>query len=215
MKKIPVRWSSALPIVLIASALLFSRGTREQERPPLRVELAEALPRSIGEFRSADIEITQEEAAAGGATSYLYRSFGLEGSLSAFTVYVGYFASQAYGTTIHSPKNCLPGAGWQALSSETMTVQTAAGPVVVNRYLIQNGEQRALALYWYQGRGRVEANEYRVKWDLLRDAMRHGRSEEALVRVIVPVAGLDEGADELAARIASLMIPAITGALPS
>ena len=67
--------------------------------------------------------------------------------------------------------------------------------VRVNQYLLQRGEDQALVLYWYQGRGRVEANEYRVKWDLLRDAALHRRSDEALVRIIVPI---EAGVEELA-----------------
>ena len=46
-------------------------------------------------------------------------------------------------------------------------------------------------MYWYEGRGRVEANEYAVKWDLLRDAALRRRTKETLVRVVVRVADAD------------------------
>ena len=58
---------------------------------------------------------------------------------------------------------------------------------MVNRYLLKPDSHRALVLYWCQGRGRVEANEYIVKWDLLRDAAVRRRTEEALVRIVVPI----------------------------
>jgi EpsI family protein len=58
---------------------------------------------------------------------------------------------------------------------------------VVNRYVLKNGAARAVVYYWYQGRGRVVASEYAVKWNLLRDAALAGHTEEALVRVVVPV----------------------------
>ena len=57
----------------------------------------------------------------------------------------------------------------------------------VNRYLLANKGAQALVYYWYEGRGRVEPSEYRVKWNLIRDAARYGRTEEALVRIVVPV----------------------------
>jgi hypothetical protein len=41
--------------------------------------------------------------------------------------------------------------------------------------------------YWYQGRGRVAASEYQVKWELLRDAALRARTEEAMVRIVVPL----------------------------
>src|SRR5690606_34724806 len=126
-----------------------------------------------------------------------------------------YYDSQMQGKTIHSPKNCLPGAGWDALGATTTQVATANGSVTVNQYVIQRDTERALVLYWYQGRGRVAASEYAVKWDLLRDAALHGRSEEALVRVLVPITGTEEESVALAKKIASTVVPAVDRALPA
>jgi EpsI family protein len=108
-------------------------------------------------------------------------------STPVFTTYVGYYDRQTQGKSIHSPKNCLPGAGWEILAPGTANVTTASGTHEVNKYLLKNGPQQALVYYWYQGRGRVVASEYRVKFDLLRDAALKGHTEEALVRLVVPV----------------------------
>ncbi len=70
-------------------------------------------------------------------------------------------------------------------------------------------------LYWYHGRGRVRANEYHVKWDLLRDSALHKRTEEALVRVVVPIMGTEAEAFALAASVAASIAPALDAALPS
>jgi len=53
--------------------------------------------------------------------------------------------------------------------------------------VLKNGVATAGVYYWYQGRGRIVSNEYQVKWNLLRDAAVAGHTEEALVRVVVPV----------------------------
>ena len=87
--------------------------------------------------------------------------------------------------------------------------------MTVNRYLLQRGSEQDLVLYRYQGRGRVQANEYLVKADLLRDAALRQRSEEALVRIVVPVRQGDQGAFELAAGATVSVIPAIQAALPN
>jgi hypothetical protein len=71
-----------------------------------------------------------------------------------------------------------------------------------------------VVLYWYQGRGRVQANEYIVKWDLLRDQALYGRSDEALVRIIVPVRTTEALAYEQAVRVARELAPAVDRALP-
>jgi EpsI family protein len=91
---------------------------------------------------------------------------------------------------MHSPLNCLPGSGWQPLSSGRQTIQIAgAAPIEVNRYLIQKGGESMLVLYWYQSHGRVIASEYWGKYYMVADAIRMNRTDAALVRVIVPIGG--------------------------
>ena len=77
------------------------------------------------------------------------------------------------------------------------------------------GGARVVGYYWYQGRGRVASNEYRVKYELLRDAALHGRTEEALVRVVVPVTGSVEAADSVASKVAAPLVAEVARILPS
>ena len=166
-----------------------------------------------------DIRLSDAEVRVAGVTAYLMRSYQSRDSAAfvalPFSVYVGYYDSQMQGKTIHSPKNCLPGAGWEALASTTIALETATGTVTVNRYLLQNGDTQALVLYWYQGRGRVAWNEYLVKWDLLRDAALRRRSDEALVRIVVPVRTTESDAAALGTRVARSVVPAVFEALPT
>jgi EpsI family protein len=115
-------------------------------------------------------------------------------------LYVGYYRSQRQGDTIHSPMNCLPGAGWVPVQAGRMRIPTTGGgEVEVNRYLIQKGEERQVALYWYEGRGRTVASEYWSKAYLVWDAASRNRTDGALVRVLSPVAR-GEDADAAARR---------------
>lgn len=208
-------WAPAA--VLAAGALLATVGVKAQRALRLRVPLAAAIATEIEGLHSREVTLSDAELRVAGVTAYLARSYQASDTSRAvtFSLYVGYYAQQTQGQTIHSPKNCLPGSGWEPLASRAETVATAAGPVTVNRYLLQNGKQRALVLYWYQGRGRVAWNEYLVKWNLLRDAALKRRSDEALVRVVVPVAGTEEQAFGLAARVAGAVVPSLAKALPS
>jgi EpsI family protein len=206
------------PAALLGAGAILTVGTRLQRELPLRLPLGAAVPDTIAGQVGRDLTLDERELAKAGVSDYLLREFGSLDSTAAegsFSVYVGFYASQARGRTIHSPKNCLPGAGWSALASGKATVSGLDGhQVVVNRYLLQNGTARALVLYWYQGRGRIANSEYAVKWELLRDAALHQRSDEALVRVVVPV-GADEGvAFRTASNAAAVMIPALARALP-
>jgi EpsI family protein len=130
--------------------------------------------------------LTKEEIEVAGMTDYVARAFKRDSSV-AFTTLVSYYDRQTQGHTIHSPRNCLPGAGWEVLSPGTQTIVVGSTNQVVNQYVLKNGALQAVVLYWYQGRGRIVADEYAVKWNLLRDAALAGHTEEALVRVVVPV----------------------------
>ncbi len=211
--------------VLLWVGVLGATGVIPQKRLSLDAPLSAAVPNVLEGYLGSDVEISLEEQRAAGFTDHVLRNYvapvidGDEGDsvsqVSSFSVYVGYYDSQTQGRTIHSPKNCLPGSGWEALESEVATVVTPSGPVRVNRYLLQNEDARALVLYWYQGRGRVQASEYLVKWDLLRDAALRQRSDEALVRIVVPLSGSEEDSFRLAQSVAERLIPVLDQALPN
>jgi len=103
------------------------------------------------------------------------------------SLYVGYYASQRQGDTIHSPQNCLPGAGWQPVEGGRIQLPVGGRSVEVNRYVIEKGLDRQVVLYWYQGRGRIVASEYANKFWLMVDAARVHRTNGALVRVMAPI----------------------------
>jgi EpsI family protein len=217
MSPATLRWTPGA--VLVAGAVL-TLGVQSQRRLPLRLPFAGTIPGEIADYRGdADVTLSPAERDVAGVSDYLLRNFRRLGGDSTrapwISVYVGYYDQQMQGRTIHSPKNCLPGAGWEPLASRAAIIATETGPVPVNRYLLQRGNEHVLVLYWYQGRGRVAANEYLVKWNLLRDAALRHRSDEALVRVIVPVTGDDEtGAFALAERAAQRIVPALYRSLP-
>jgi EpsI family protein len=191
-------------------------GLKSQRARPLAHPLSRAVPQVIAGFHSRDDTLSGREARVAGVSTYLLRTYAPPDSVAAagFSVYVGYYERQTQGRTIHSPKNCLPGSGWEALASTVATVPTGGGESRVNRYLLKNGDARALVLYWYQGRGRLEHDEYRVKWNLLRDAAVKQRSDEALVRIVVPVTATEEDALRLATQVAAVLVPAVALALP-
>ena len=100
--------------------------------------------------------------------------------------YIGYFKSQREGKGIHSPRQCLPGAGWVPVNA---TVYQMVVPehnprmVSVNKILMGKGLDRQLYLFWYQGRGRVYASEYWNKIYLIWDGLTKKRTDGALIRV--------------------------------
>jgi EpsI family protein len=212
------------PAAVLAAGCLLNAGVRPQYAPVLAHPLR-SVPMSLAGYAGTERSVPPAEARVAGMSDYIFRVFSRD-SVNAFSIYVGYYRSQTTGRTIHSPKNCLPGAGWQSVESGSAALDLGDRRVTVNRYILANGSSQALVYYWYQGRGRVAWNEYRVKWDLLRDAIRYGRTEEALVRIVVPVvvtpgysaASWRESvarAEAVARSVAVELVPDVDAALPA
>ncbi len=201
------------PAIILGVGGLLLLGVNRQ-RPMVLTAPLTVVPTSMLGFQGVDQQIGDEERRVAGMSTYLMRSYERDSTFG-FSVYVGYYEQQTQGRTIHSPRNCLPGAGWEPLSMRDEKVVLGGRTVQVRRYLLAKDKSRALVYYWYQGRGRVASSEYLVKWDLLRDAALTGRSEEALVRVVVPLTGSETRADSVAAAVAREVIPRLDRALPA
>ena len=205
------------PAIVLAIGGLLLLSVQAQRSMALQAPLA-SVDHPVDGYASRDLKISDAEQEVGGFTSYLSRVY-LDGDREVYGLFVGFFDSQQQGKTIHSPKNCLPGGGWEPMTASRIAVQTPVGAVPVNRYVIAHNErnQKALVYYWYQGRGRVAANEYLVKLDLLRDAALKRRTDESLVRLVIPVTAevSEADADALARRVAARLIPTLYEHLPA
>ncbi len=196
-----------LSLCLLATAVLSARGF-EPEVTALRQPLR-SLPLTWGSW------IGHEAPAFGpdileqlGVDEYINRVY-VDGERP-LSLYVGYYQSQREGHTIHSPQNCLPGAGWLPVRTSRLqlSVTGRTDPIAINRMLIQKGADRQVVLFWYQSHGRVVASDYLSKAYLVYDAVRHNRSDAAMVRVISPVVPGEDG-DMAAERLALSFVEAI------
>ncbi len=127
-------------------------------------------------------------------------------------LYVGFFEEQQEGAMIHSPKHCMPGGGWLPVEDRIISLKTPRGEIPVNRFVLQKGEQKLLVYYWYQGRGRVVASEFKDRLYLLWDRILRRRSDGALVRLITPY---QEGAEAALADFTKALLPLLEQYLPS
>jgi EpsI family protein len=110
----------------------------------------------------------------------------------------------------------LPGAGWDPIQSGYATIAIPGGrQIVVNEYVIQQGLDKELVFYWYQGRGRVIASEYSGKFWMVADAISRNRTDGALVRLITP---MNDGEGQARARLenfAQLVFPQLDALIPN
>ena len=177
--------------VLVGAFILLrsvSHGEPIVPHQPLR-----DLPYTIGTWSGQERPLSERIVQAVSVSDYSNRVYFARGS-APVELYVGYYQSQKTGDTIHSPKNCLPGSGWDPVHSGFATVSLAGGrQIVVNEYLIQRDENKQLVFYWYQGRSRVYASEYAGKVWMVIDAISRNRTDGALVRLVTPI--IDNEAD--------------------
>jgi EpsI family protein len=129
---------------------------------------------------------------------------------------VAWFQSQRAGASQpHSPKVCLPASGWTPESTGELTIETAAGAITVNRYVVASRSERAVILYWYQTSRRATAGEWASKLWLVADAIRDRRTDTALVRIVVDSQpGGDDRATGTAAGFARSVYPLLREELP-
>ncbi len=122
-------------------------------------------------------------------TDYLLVDYVRAGGNSPINFYSAYYSEQKGFNRIHSPRNCIPGGGWQIteLTQRAVPLGTSGRTLPVNRAVIALGEQKELVYYWYQERGRAMTNENVVKWYLFWDSLKRNRTDGALVRIVAPM----------------------------
>jgi EpsI family protein len=175
-----------------------------------------AFPATLGAFQLAQVGVEDPEALAVLKADDIMTRWYV-GPGGGANLFIAYFQTQRTGQSPHSPKNCLPGSGWQTTEggSGTTDVQVADETIHINRYLVSKGDNQDLVLYWYQSHGRVIAGEFAAKFYLIADSIRRHRSDTALVRVVVPVPqGQESRADALAVDFVKAAYPTVKAYLP-
>ena len=198
---------------MVTQAVLFYSASHG-ESTPLPAPLAN-FPRDFGHWQmKASFDVDDETKAVLKADDTLLREYAdPEGGVSLF---IAYFKTQRTGQSPHSPKNCLPGSGFQPSESGRVDIPVAGGSINVNRYVVSKGDDESVVLYWYQSQGRVIADEFAAKFYLIADSIRHHRSDTSLVRVVVPVGGrmTREMASQTANDFVQAAYPVINAWLP-
>jgi EpsI family protein len=216
--------SLTLASLFLGTALLLAYSFRA-EATPVRRPLAE-LPFTMGSWEGrAERDFQPEIVKILGVDDYVTRSY-FGGDHRRLGLYIGYHSSQRQGDTIHSPLNCLPGAGWLPVQQGRAMLSVATDPdrdatrtIEINRVVIERGLDRQLVLYWYQSHNRVVASEYWGKIYTVLDAIRLNRTDAAMVRVVSPVQSREaedlEAAERAAVAFVQSLFPQLGRHLPS
>jgi EpsI family protein len=208
--------------VLLAATFSALRLRGDTDRVPATPPLS-LLPQTIGTRTAQDYPLDSETLEVLGDGRFLNRVYSSVGPVgqpaeAPVSLFIGYFPTQRSGQSIHSPQNCLPGAGWAFLSSQVINLPTADGrPYPVGEYLIGNAGQKQVVLYWYLAHGRSVASDYLAKAYMMLDAVRWNRTDGALVRIVTPVGQNEslEFAQQRAVQFAGQVTPLLPRFIPN
>jgi EpsI family protein len=216
MKLLDRRMQLVSLLLLLQGGAYYAVAFRAEVTPPV-APLA-TLPSQIGGWTmQQEFPMEKEVQDVLKADDTVSRLYG-DGGIHQVSLFIAYFKTQRYGQAPHSPKNCLPGAGWEPLVSGPLSIAVSgqAEPIVSNMYVVARGEQKSVVIYWYQSHNRVIGSEYLAKFWLVVDAFRYRRSDTALVRFMVNVQRDDtQGALRTATEFVHAAFPYIRRQLPS
>lgn len=203
--------------VLVIVALLI--GARlvplAREATPVALERPlSAIPLDLDGWRGIEgAALDAETIRVLAADEYVNRIYE-HPELGRVALFIAYYGSQHLGAGIHSPQNCLPGNGWMPVAQSRVALPASGAGGMLNRYVVEKQGERQVVLYWFQGRGRVEADEYVHKALLFRDALVRGRSDGALVRIVAPAGTGDARGRDAALAFAARVFPIVEEWLP-
>jgi EpsI family protein len=194
----------AMIAILLAGTAIFLQARSRSEILPVHEPLA-SFPQQLGEWTGTDVDIPADALDVLGPGDFLFRVY----QNTAVTepdveMFLAYFPTQRAGDTVHSPRNCLPGAGWSPVGSSRILISLPGhASFPANRYVIAKGDTRQLVLYWYWAHDRGVASEYWAKFYLIADSIRLNRSDGSMVRLTTPL-GSGQSAEVAQERLLSL-----------
>jgi exosortase D (VPLPA-CTERM-specific) len=216
-RQIPKPFYFSVLILLIVVLAKFALPER-QESLPERQTFNE-FPVEIGEWKSSRKTMETKFINALKFEDYLLSNYvSKQGVLE---LYIAYYDSQRKGESAHSPRSCLPGAGWKITDRNEVIIEynnfaNNQAVMSVNRMLVERGDNKFLMYYWFKQRDRHIANEYLVKWYLFWDGVSRNRTDGALIRVIYPIAvgGDVQQSDQIIQSFLQKTLPALPEFIP-
>jgi len=202
---------TAVGLTGLASAYQFAspgRGEVILDRDPFSL-----FPRQLDDWSGAARVLEPDIVEILDADDYYLADYIAPGGAAPANMFVAWYADQTAGGGIHSPEVCLPAGGWEIFTLTQTRLSLADvpgyGDFPVNRAIIQKGFDKQLVYYWFEQRGTRLTGDFAAKLNTLRDRLRTGRADGALVRFITPI-GPDETEATAEARLQDLMAESLT-----
>ncbi len=174
------------------------------------------FPSHFGKW-SLDSEVPPDEASLAQLQPDDYLSRDYVAGSNHINLFVAYFKTQRTGHAPHSPKACLPGAGWEPVSSAVLPISVPQSGVTIdaNQYVVRRAGAEMAVFYWYQNSRRTIANEYMFQVYAVPELLSHGRTDVAFIRVITEITNGLGDARNTALDFIRQIFPEVRSHIPS
>ncbi len=205
-------WRFVVLFVILGISALYVH-TRSEASVPVNKPL-DLFPRqSQGWSMAGEARFDERVLAVLLPTDYLSRSYRDEkGDLVG--LYLGYHDGGPDSGPIHSPRQCLPGSGWNPVHSSVHHIDLNGTKVSYVSALYQKDVAKQLFLYWFQVGDQYITNEYALKYSMAKNSLVKNQRESSFIRISVPVRDSEEDARKIGESFIQAFASAISDSLP-
>jgi EpsI family protein len=205
-------WRFYLLFLLLGLAALYVQ-TRSEAAVPTSKPL-NLFPLRVGSWVMIDeSHFSDQVLEVLKPSDYLSRSYK-NASGDQLGLYLGFHDGGPQSGPIHSPKQCLPGSGWNRLNDEVRFVKVDGRKVPFVSSVYQKDQQKQLFLYWFQVRNEVLTNEYALKFAMMENSLLANRRDSAFIRLSLMVTGEESAAIAVGEQFMRDFVPLLNTFLP-
>jgi EpsI family protein len=172
-------------VILLIFVFTFVACTviRYYRAPVGRKVMIEQLPLTKGAWIGQAVHVTPEVMEML-SPDQLFSASYVGPSGNQVQLFIDYFSPENTTGAIHSPRNCLPGAGWIIVGSEPRIIEAAGRRIPAIRMYLALGQSRQVMDFWYITRFGETANDYRLKFNTMISSLTLRPTDKAFVRFL-------------------------------
>ena len=205
-------WRFYFLFILLGLAALYVY-TRSEAAVPVNKPL-DQFPQKVADWiMTGQARFDERVLAVLLPTDYLSRSYA-DSQGNRLSLYIGFHDGGPNSGPIHSPKQCLPGSGWNYLNNEVRLVNLDGEEIPYVGAIYQKDSEKQLFLYWFQVRDQILTNEYALKLAMVKNSTLSNRRDSAFIRLSVMVNEDEKQALDVGEQFIRDFFPAIREALP-
>jgi len=172
-------------VILLVFVFTFAACTviRYYRAPVGRKVMIEQLPLTKGAWVGRTVTVTPEVMVIL-SPDQLFSASYVGPSGNQVQLFIDYFSPENTTGAIHSPRNCLPGAGWIIVGSEPRVIEAAGRRIPAIRMNLSLGQSRQVMDFWYITRFGETANDYRLKFNTMISSLTLRPTDKAFVRFV-------------------------------